>query len=418
MNTIATILLWFTYFISLYFAVFWLVIFLTKKKEIVKKELKEFPFVTIVVPSYNEEERVGPTVEAALELDYPKDKFEIIVVDDGSKDDTSGVVKALQKKYKNSGFNLLLLQQENKGKGAAMNHALKSARGKYFICLDADSFVEKKALKIILPYFTDEDVAAVLPALKVKDPKNTLQKLQWYEYIINMFYKELMSKLDCVHVTPGPFSVYSKRLLEKVGGFDEDNITEDLEIAFRFQANNYKIIQLLETNVLTLCPNNIKDLYKQRNRWFKGATLNAIAYRKMLFNRKYGDFGVIQVPTVILSGVIAVIMISSILYYTLKPQVVYVYNLAFVNFDIWTLLKAITFDFKWVDLDFITLFVALVMITISIYIMKKSEVSSNERLMKYGTFSVLSYLLFYFLLLGFFWIGVLFDIATGRKQKW
>lgn len=416
MNAIATALLWFTYFVSLYFAIFWLVIFLTKKDKPTRKKLTKFPFVSIVVPAYNEEERIGPTIEAALELDYPKDKFEIIAVDDGSADNTSAVVKQVQKKH--SSFDIKLIRQENKGKGAALNHALKKAKGEYFICLDADSFVEKDALKIILPYFTDEKVAAVLPALKVKNPKNTLQKLQWYEYIINMFYKELMGKLDCVHVTPGPFSVYSKKLLQEVGGFDEDNITEDLEIAFRFQANNYKIIQLLETNVLTLCPTNIKDLYKQRNRWFKGATLNAIAYRKMIFNKKYGDFGMIQVPTVILSGIIAVIMIASIGYYTLKPHVVYLYNLSFVNFDIWTILKALTFDFKWVDLDFITLFVALVMISVSIFIMKKSQVSSNEKLMKYGTVSVLSYLLFYFLLLGVFWFGVLFDIATGRRQKW
>jgi len=158
--------------------------------------------------------------------------------------------------------------------------------------LDADSYVSKDALHKILPEFTNDNIAAVLPLLKVRNPKNFLQKMQWLEYIVNMFYKELMSKLDCVHVSPGPFSVYKKSILMKIGGFDENNLTEDLEITLRLQKYNYRIVQLLNTDVHTIAPETFKELYKQRNRWFKGAVLNAVAYIKNDVQQKIWRFWV------------------------------------------------------------------------------------------------------------------------------
>ncbi len=416
MNIIASLLLWFTYFISLYFAIFWLIVFLFKTQKPEQKELKDKPFVTIAVPAFNEEKNISGTLETLFKIDYPKDKFEIFVINDGSTDNTENVVLDLIDKNKD--VNVKLLNQQNKGKGAAMNNAIRRAQGKYFVCLDADSFVDKEALTKMLPYFVDDKIGAVLPSLKVKSPKNVLQKLQWYEYIINMFYKELMGKLDCVHVTPGPFCVYSTKIIKDIGMFDEDNITEDLEIALRLQSKNYKIVQLLNTDVKTLGPSDLRSLYKQRNRWFKGATLNAIKYRRMMLNHKYGDFGMIQMPTIILSGIIAIVIISSVLYYTLAPNFKHIYHMALINFDFLTLIRAFQFDFKILDLDYVIIFVALVMLGVSLIIMKKSEVTLRERLLKHGSLPIVVYLLVYFLLLSVIWMGVLFDLVTGRRQRW
>jgi cellulose synthase/poly-beta-1,6-N-acetylglucosamine synthase-like glycosyltransferase len=416
MNTGMTILMWGVYFISLYFAVFWLLVFLSRGKEEAKEPLKEYPFVSIAIPAYNEEGCIGPTIERALQLEYPKEKLEILIVNDGSKDKTRDIVNEIIEKYDQ--YNLKLISQENKGKGAALNNAIDQAKGEFFVCLDADSFINNDALQKMLPHFGDEQVAAVLPSLKVHKPKKLLQKLQWYEYIINMFYKEMMGKLNCVHVTPGPFSVYRLATIRKIGKFDEDNITEDLEIALRLQYHNYKIIQVMDTEVTTLAPETLGVLYKQRNRWFKGATLNAIQYRKMIFNKKYGDFGFIQMPTIISSGVIAVTLVISIVFYGLKPYIDYLYNLRLVHFDIVTFIKHMNFNFSIMDLNFATVCIAGAMLTISLYVIKKSEVSTNERFMQYGSLGIIFYLLFYFLFLGFVWVGVLFDIVTGRKQQW
>ena len=416
MNIATTILLWTTYFISLYFAVFWLLVFLMNHDDKKNKILTETPFVTITIPAYNEQDSLAGTVHSVLALDYPKEKYELLIVDDGSTDTTAHIAQELITQHPS--YTIRLISQQNQGKGAALNNALRQAQGIYFVCLDADSFVARNALQKMLPHFTDAKVAAVLPALKIHNPKNKLEKLQWYEYIINMFYKELMGKLNCVHVTPGPFSVYRTATLREIGYFDEHNITEDLEIALRLQSHNYTIVQLMDPEVLTIGPSTMKELYTQRNRWFKGATLNVLKYRKMLFNKQYGDFGFMQMPTVLLSGVIAIILFCTALYYGLKPYVENVYYLTFVQFDFMPFLTHFQFNFTLMDLNYITIFVAATMLIISVYIMRKSEVRTNERLLKYGFLTITIYMLFYFLFLGAVWVGVFYDIIRQKKQQW
>lgn len=416
MNIVTTILLWSTYFLSLYFAVFWLLVFLVTRNDKTEKKLDTLPFVTITIPAYNEQDSLAKTVASVLALEYPKEKYELLIVDDGSTDKTASIAQHLIEQ--NTTYTIRLLSQKNQGKGAGLNNALRTAKGTYFVCLDADSFVAPNALLKMLPHFSNERVAAVLPALKVHNPKNTLEKLQWYEYIINMFYKELMGKLNCVHVTPGPFSVYRTETLRNIGYFDENNITEDLEIALRLQSHNYIIVQLMEPEVLTISPNNLKELYKQRNRWFKGATLNFLRYKKMLFNKQYGDFGFIQMPTVLCSGIIAIILFSTALYYGIKPYVQNVYYLTFVHFDFLPFLTHFQFNFTLMDLNYVTLFVATTMLLITLYIMRKSEVRTNERLLRFGILTITIYMLFYFLFLGAVWVGVFYDIIRRKKQQW
>lgn len=416
MNIIWNIALWFTYIISLFFAIFWFTVFLTEERTIKKKEIKNYPKVTVVIPAYNEQDCIARSIESVLKLNYPKNKLEVLVINDGSTDNTEKIAKSTIKKHKDR--DIQLITKKNAGKGAGMNTALKIAKGEYFVCMDADSFIEKDALIKMIPYFTDDNIAAVLPALKVKRPRNLLQKLQKYEYVINMFYKELMGKLNCVHVAPGPFSIYNKKIIQRIGGFDEHNLVEDLEIALRLQSQNYKIIQTLDTEVHTIAPSGFKALYNQRNRWYKGSILNAMKYKNLMFNKKYGDFGMIQMPTIILSGLVALIMIVSISYHSIKPYVEYIYNLSLVNFDIITFLKDITPNFHLLDLNFMTLVVAIVMITISIIILRKSHTMTNEKVVRHGLFSLVFYMVGYFLILGTMWLGITFDLIINRRQKW
>lgn len=416
MNILTNSLLWFAYFVSLYFAVFWLLVYLSKKTNFPQKKWSQLPTVSIVVPAYNEERAILRALKGLVELDYPQAKREIVVVDDGSTDATAQQVKQFIQEHPQE--KIKLLKQANHGKGAALNRGIRLVTGEFFVCLDADSFVQKHTLKKLLTYFTDERIAAVLPALKVEAPQNTLQKLQWYEYIINLFYKELMGKLNCVHVTPGPFSIYRTNILRKVGGFDENNITEDLEMALRLQKENYKILQTVDSEVTTLAPASISTLYAQRNRWFKGSILNAMKYKSMLFNSKYGDFGMIQMPTIILSGIIALILLITIVYTTLQPAVMYLYHLSLVDFDIWTFLQNFAFNLKLLDLDYITIFVGFTMLSITLIVMKRSEVLVNERLRKYGSLPIIAYLILYFFFLAGVWVGVTWDLMRRKKKRW
>ena len=410
------IVLWTSYLLSLFFAIFWFLVLMDKETKAKTRRLKKFPIVSIVIPAYNEEKNIITTLTSLTKLNYPKDKLDIIVVNDGSTDNTKNIVKEFIARNKAS--NIKLINKKNSGKGSALNIGLAISKGEFFICLDADSIVTKDALEKILPHFTNDNIAVVLPLLKVDKPRNLWQRMQWLEYIVNMFYKRLMSRLNCVHVAPGPFSVYRKDIIEKIGGFDENNLTEDLEISLRLQSNNYRIVQLLDAEVFTIAPKTFKELYKQRNRWYKGSVINAFKYKHMMFNRKYGDFGVIQMPTIIVSGAIAIVLISSLFYYGLKPYVKAAYNSIFIDFDFLTLIKTFKFDFNLLDLNYMAILVAIVMLTISILILTKSHTETKERMDKYGLFSLVSYLFFYFLVIGFIWIGIMLDFAFGKKQKW
>ncbi|MBI2124407.1 glycosyltransferase family 2 protein [Candidatus Pacearchaeota archaeon] len=409
-------LLWSAYLTSLYFAIFWFLVLLDREKKPRIRRLRKYPAVSIVVPAYNEEKNIAPTLASLVQLDYPKNRLEIMVVNDGSKDNTKHMVKNFI--AKNRAFDIKLIDKKNEGKGAALNDGLRIAKGEFFACLDSDSIVTRDSLKKILPHFTHKNIAVVLPLLKVAKPKNVWEKMQWLEYVVNMFYKKLMSNLDCVHVSPGPFSVYRKSVLSEVGGFDEDNLTEDLEITLRLQSKNYKIVQLLDAEVFTIAPKTFKELYKQRNRWFKGAVINALKYRHMMLNKKYGDFGIIQMPTIIVSGILAIILFTSAVYYGLKPYVKAIYNSIFIDFDFYTLIKTFKTDFNLLDINYMTLSVAIVTIVISIYILRKSHAAAKEKVRKHGMISLLSYLFFYFLVLGFIWTGIILDLAFRRKQKW
>lgn len=420
MDTILNYLLMVVYFFSFFFVVFWLITFFAESELIKTKRLKRFPLVTIAVPAYNEEEHIQTTLKSLIELDYPRNKLEIIVVNDGSADQTKNKTEEIIKKYPQYSFKLI--NQRNKGKGAALNHALRVSSGEFFVCLDADSYPQKNALKKILPHFEKgEDIAAVLPCMKTVKGKNLVQKMQRYEYLVNMFYKTMMAKLDCVHVTPGPFAVYRKNILSKLGGFDENNITEDLEIALRLQKHNYKIIQTLETDVYTIPPDDLKGVLKQRNRWYKGSLLNTVKYKNMIFKKKFGDFGMMQMPIVLFSGAMTVIMCFSFVYFLFKPLVNKLHQFNLTGFDFSSLIisfKNWLLNFHLWDINFILVSLAAVMCFTSFYVLKKSHLNTKEKIFKYGPFPLFCYMFMYFFILGLVWLYVGYDLLFKKKQRW
>jgi cellulose synthase/poly-beta-1,6-N-acetylglucosamine synthase-like glycosyltransferase len=413
---LVNIILSVVYLITLFYTIFWLITFLGSEEER-KKEPKHNPLVSVIVPAYNEEKSIRETLSSIVKLDYPKEKLDIIVVNDGSEDSTEEVVKGFISE--NRDYNIKIINQENQGKWVAMNNALNIAKGEFFACLDADSVVSKDALKKMIPYFDDGNVAIVLPLIKVKNPRNMLQRFQHYEYIVNFFYKKIMGYLNCIHVSPGPFSIYRKSILEKLGGFREGHNTEDLEIALRVQKNNYKIIQLMNAEVYTYLPDNFKELYYQRNRWNKGALLNAWDYRKIIFNRKYGDFGMIQMPVVICSGFLAMAIMLLLLYYNIvKPFASSFHNLSLVNFDIFSFIANMNFSINILDFNYYKIIIMLVILSVTVMIITFAHKYTHERMMKFGLFSLVSYMFLYYLFLGFVWIGVTKDLVLKKAKKW
>ena len=407
-----------TYFILLFLSIFWLlVLFMEKDKKNKKKECGT-PFFSVIVPAYNEENSIQETLASLITLDYPDNKIEIVVVNDGSTDKTKEYVESFINKH--SQKKIVLLNQENKGKARAMNRGLEIIKGEFFACLDADSFVHSNALQEMLPLFENEKIAAVCPLLKVKKPENVLQKVQWSEYIINMFYKLLNAKLDCIHVTPGPFSVYKTKIIKDLGGYDEKTITEDLEIAIRLQKHHYKIVQTFDAVVETVAPKTWKSLFWQRVRWYRGSVDNSINYRKMMFNKKYGDFGFMRMPTIILSGIIAIVLMTTLVRELLIQLSQWFFSLKAINFDIFTLIKNLEFNFNFLSLPFFKLFIAGTLLAISFFVMIYSFRLVKEKITNYGKtwVSLITYLLIYSFFLTIVWVYIAFLFVSKKKTSW
>ena len=407
------------YFFLLFLSIFWLIVLVTSKEDKQERKMQRFPLFTVIVPAFNEQGSIVQTLESALKLDYPPEKVQIIVVNDGSTDRTKALVEEVIKGYPHR--DITLINQENKGKGSAMNNGLKFVKGEFFASLDADSFVSPDALKKMIVHFdADPQLAAVCPLLKVKKPENTLQKVQWYEYLINMFYRQLNAHIDCIHVTPGPFSIYRTKVVQDLGGYDEKNLTEDLEIAIRLQKHHYKIIQRFDAVVETVTPQTWRSLFRQRERWYKGSIDNALAYKSLMFNKNYGDFGFLRMPTIIASGAIAIILTVVLLQQVLSRAWSWLSSLQAVNYDLLTLIKGFTFQFNILSLPFFKVTIAVTLMAISFFIMMYSFKVVEEKITNHGRtwVSLLLYLTVYSIFISTVWIAIAFRYASRRKDYW
>ena len=297
MAEIQTFILYCSLFVSLFFEVFLLITYLEVREELnleenyLGKDIQKFPTVTIIVPCFNEERTVANTIRSLLNLDYPKEKLSIIAVDDGSTDGTRRQLARFENHLQVS-----VLLKENGGKHTALNLALEKVKSELVGCLDADSFVNSDALRKIVPFFDDSSIMAVTPSIKVFEPKSVLQYLQKIEYSWGIFLRRMLSSIGALYVTPGPFSIFRVRVFTELGGYAHGHHTEDLEIALRMQKHRYKIVNSHGAHVYTVAPTSFPALYRQRVRWTYGFLNNAIDYREMFFNKKYGHIGIFILP--------------------------------------------------------------------------------------------------------------------------
>ncbi len=292
-------------FLALYVVILFILIYIINQEKMksYKTSTKWEPTISVVIPAYNEEKNIEKCIESLLNADYSKSKLEIIVVDDGSKDNTFKTAS----KYKSS--RVKVFRKKNEGTAAATkNYGIKRATGELIATLDADSYISKDAIKKLLPLFEEKEIAAVTSAVKVSTSDNFLQQLQKVEYILTIFSRRVLSFIDSVFVTPGPFSLFRASTFKKIGLFDEKSILEDQEIALRIQKNNLKIRSSLDAEVFTDVPGTFYSLIRQRIRWHRGGLINSIKYLRLI-SPKYGDFGLVIMPLSLLAifGIFAIL---------------------------------------------------------------------------------------------------------------
>lgn len=415
-------IIWPTYFFAIYFLVYWLLVFVEhfprlKKEYKTKITLQSYPLVSVLVPAWNEEKTVTKTLRSLSHLDWPNDKLEIIVINDGSTDKTSQKVRTFMQSHKS--MNIVLHEQENKGKGASLNVGLGMLKGEYFTCLDADSFVEPQTLKhMIYWHMREPDVAITTPVMKIHEPKTFIQHLQRIEYISGMFLTKLMSFIDANYVAPGPFSTYKTKIIRDLGGFDEDNLVEDQEIAYRAQKFHYRIIQVPNAIVRTVGPNTLGKFKRQRNRWYKGTILNIIKYRGLMFKKEYGDFGMYQLPIINTSAfILGLVSLGLFFHYMIIPFFRSLHRLWLVNFDILPYFKFFSMQVDLLSMSALSSIVLGFSILMGIIFLFYSARINKDKLLN-NLFHIAVFFLFYFILVAYIVALVITELIIGKKQRW
>ena len=311
-------------FLSLYFEVFLLLSFLGRRfgrSEIMPAGGNSLfsPKVAIVVPCFNEAKALGSTMHSLLALQYPAGKLEIIVVDDGSTDDTLRVAQQFESSLPaQAGPRVRVFHKVNGGKHTAMNFALAHTDAELIGCLDADSVVEKEGLQALVPVFMNPQIAAVTPGIHVRDPRTLLQYMQQVEYRLSIFNRFIFAALGSVFITPGPFSIFRTSVIRELGGWRHGHSTEDMEMALRMQASGHLIANAPTAVVHTSTPATLGALFHQRVRWTYGWLRNAVDYRFMIGNARYGNLGIIILPSALISIAAGIYFFLRILWSSLQ----------------------------------------------------------------------------------------------------
>ncbi len=238
------------------------------------------PEVSIIVPVYNGEDNIAACLEAIENADYPEDKKEVIVVDDGSTDRTAQVAESFG--------NVHVIRQEHRGKVDALNLGVSKAANNIVITIDSDVMIERDFIKNIVKPFSDKNVGAVSGAAKVANENSFLTAFQSIEYLYNSL---LMDSFSNVFGTSfwfwGAVSSFRKDVLMKAGGFTKDSETEDFETMVRIKRLGYRTVSTRHAVGRTRVPGDLISLFRQRIRWWKGSLQTIIGHRDM-FTPRYG----------------------------------------------------------------------------------------------------------------------------------
>ncbi|MFB5648869.1 MAG: glycosyltransferase, partial [Candidatus Nitrosomaritimum aestuariumsis] len=226
--------------------------------------------ISILIPAHNEETGIEESIKSALATDYSNK--EIIVIDDGSKDNTWAIANS----YAEKGLiKLIHREPAQSSKAAALNHGINYATGDYVLCMDGDTKLDENALKNAAKYFDDENTVAFSGNVKILagdgGVDNLLTKLQKYEYMIAIeLGRRFTSILNILLVISGAFGIFKKDLIKNLHTFDKDTLTEDFDLTLKFRKTNGRIRFIPDSIAYTYCPPTWSMWIRQRNRWAYG----------------------------------------------------------------------------------------------------------------------------------------------------
>jgi len=248
-----------------------------------------FPRVSVLVAAYNEEKVIERTLSSILASDYPN--FEVVVVDDGSKD---GTFEAVQRSFGDDA-RVRAFRQANGGKATALNHAMTEAQGEIYVGFDADTLVAPDAISLLVRHFADPQVGAVAGNVCVGNRTNLWTRWQAVEYIVSQnLDRRAQGLLDAITVVPGAIGAWRLAAVQAVGGYASDTLGDDMDLTWRLHGAGWKIENEAKARAFTEAPDSLRPLWKQRFRWGYG-TLQCLAKHRYLMGRG-GWFGRVILP--------------------------------------------------------------------------------------------------------------------------
>ncbi|MEN2984572.1 MAG: glycosyltransferase [Dictyoglomaceae bacterium] len=251
-----------------------------------KEELPRYPKISVLIPAHNEEKVIGNTIDAIARSFYPKDKLEIIVINDSSQDKTGDILREKQRIYNNLKVLEIRPPLGAKGKSNALNQGLKISTGEYIAVYDADNTPERRAILNLVKFIiSDPSLGAVVGKFRTRNKdKNILTKFinietlsfQWLVQASRNYFLGLTT-------IPGTNFIIRKDLLEKIGGWNVHALTEDTELTIRIYQEGYKIKWVPSAITWEQEPEKLKVWIKQRTRWARGNISVLSTYLKNIF---------------------------------------------------------------------------------------------------------------------------------------
>lgn len=410
--TFHDILMYIICFVGLFTSFIFLLTIMSPKKKKYDLDPNFRPKLSIIIPMWNEGaangKRLRKTLDSVLNSNYPKNKLEIIVVNDGSTDNSLQIVK----RYKKLGVRVISYKKSH-GKTYAVNQGMKFATGDFIAGLDADSYLLPDVLEKLVPCFKDKNVMAAIPSIKISKPSSFIQHIQAQEFLSATFIRHVQSELGSIPLAPGAFTLVRNSFIKKHGALRTDTMVEDLEMSLRIQSEGYLIENVVNANVYTSGVKTLKSFVSQRLRWFFGFIVQMKRY-KHLIHPKFGNLGVFILPISIIYIILTIFVFCYGLIMLFINTVKWMNTINLVGFNIKDFFE-LNFDPYYLTLDNTTvlpLVLFFVLLLFMYYIKKVSE--EKQGIIK----SFLAFTFTYWFLGSVCWIIAIYYYLTGKKVKW
>jgi biofilm PGA synthesis N-glycosyltransferase PgaC len=402
-------IIYFAYmFVSLYLLIMILLLYFKNSKQLtfIPQITKSYS-LAILIPAYNEESTIADTISSIYATNY-KNLIQVIVINDGSRDNTLKIAQNLKKKYKT----LLVLDKPNSGKANSINYALDFVKSELVGIIDADSFPHKDAFSRLVGYFDNPKVGVVTATCVPRNQNTFLEKLQAIEYKVIAFSRKLLEFIDSIYVAPGSLSIYRTKALEDIGGFDSSNITEDIEATWHILKNDWKVKMCFNAYVTTKVPNKIKPWFKQRRRWALGG-LQCINKYKSYFMRK-NMFGYFVVPFFTIGIFLGLVGILVFLYILLRKGISY---FLLTRYSLETSVPLISLSEVYITPSVLNYFGLLLFVLFLVFNLFVLSLMKDRFLGKQSFFNLIFYMTIYLLVYPFTLITAMWHYYKG-KMVW